>query len=370
MSDTQAEAAPVQESMNETELDEFLMNPDLSKLPDEIKKKVDIAKVHKMLTEEASLSFLVTGRTGTGKSTFINGLLGMKIGDKKYAEEGSGLDSCTLGLAKYEKRKGRISVNVWDSRGLLDGKTNEDGSLKEMVENCSEVDLKLLCIAMDEERFVRGDDNPDVIAMKRLTQEFGKDFWRNVFVVLTFANYVTMGAKQFKKLVEKFKADIHTSLVDIGISQDIVHFAKVVPAGSYEEWQLPDRKFWLSDLWFEVLDALATPEAQGAFLTLNIARIKSADQVSDSDFISRPLHAQPIVFEPEKNERWKSSLKILGYGIAGAGSGGVIGLSTLAAGGAPAAIGVPMGLVVGFFVGLLLGVHKVEMDEAMKKKVE
>lgn len=356
---------------NEAELENFLESPDLlSKLPEEMKKKINIEKVHKMLTEESSLSFLVTGRTGTGKSTFINGLMGMKVGDEEFAEEGDGLDSFTLKLHQYKKRKGRINVSVWDSRGLLDGKADENESLKEMVDKCSEVELKLLCISMDQQRFVRGDDNPDVCAMKKLTQEFGKDFWRNVFVVLTFANEVDLQAKDFKRVIEYFKQEIHGVLVgDIGISQDIVKFVKVVPAGNYEDWQLPDREFWLSDLWFEVMDALPTPEAQGAFLTLNIARIKTAPQVSDKDFKFTPLHIQPIIFQPKKMPiRWTTALQTLGYGLAGAGSGGVIGLSTLAAGGAPAAIGVPVGLVIGFFIGLALGAHKVEMESTERKK--
>ncbi len=105
--------APTQEPMaSEVELEKFLMDPDLSKLPDEIKKKVDIAKVYKMLTEEAALSFLVTGRTGSGKSTFINGLMGMKIGDDEFAEEGDSLDPCTKEVHQYAKRKGRINVTV------------------------------------------------------------------------------------------------------------------------------------------------------------------------------------------------------------------------------------------------------------------
>ncbi len=169
--------APTQEPMaSEVELEKFLMDPDLSKLPEEIKKKVDIAKVYKMLTEEAALSFFVTGRTGSGKSTFINGLMRMKIGDDEFPEEGDSLNPCTKEVHQYEKRKGRINVTVWDSRGLLDGKANQASSLREMVEKCSGVDLKLLCISLDQRRFERGDDYPDVRVMKKLTEEFGIDF--------------------------------------------------------------------------------------------------------------------------------------------------------------------------------------------------
>lgn len=101
---------------------------------------------------------------------------------------------------------------------------------------------------------------------------------------------------------------------------------------------------------------------------MNIQRIKSASEVTDGDFRTRPFHAQPIVFQPKKMKRWESALKILGYGLAGAGSGGIIGLSTLAAGGAPAAIGVPAGILMGFFIGLVLGAHKVEMEEGAQHK--
>ncbi len=355
-------------SSDERELNDFLQYPDFSMLPDEVKQKVDIAKVKKTLERATSLSILVTGRTGTGKSTIINGLLGMKMGDEDCAEEGDSLDPVTKGLQSFHKKKGRIDVTVWDSRGLLDGKMDQDKNLKEMVAQCSEVDLKLLCIDMSQTRFVRGQENADVRAMNKLTDEFGMDFWRNVMIILTFANEVR--AKIFTKKLKEFKECLDTVLEeDVGIPKDIVSFVKAVPAGYHYERQLPDREYWLSDLWLECLDALPTPEAQGAFLTLNITRIKSASKVTEDQF-SRSLHEQPLVITPEKSLPLKSVLKILGCGAAGAGSGGVIGLSTLAAGGVGAAVGVPAGIVMGFIIGMALGVHKIHMEEEKKKNFD
>ncbi len=355
-------------SDDERELNDFMQYPDFSMLPDELKQKVDISKVKKTLQEATSLSILVTGRTGTGKSTIINGLLGMKMGDGAYAAEGDGLGPLTSELQYFHKKKGRIDVVVWDSRGLLDGKMDQDKDLKEMVAKCSEVDLKLLCIDVSQRRFVRGKENADVQAMKKLTDEFGMDFWRNVMIILTFANEVE--DKVFTKKLIEFKECLNTRLrEDVGIPEDIVVFIKAVPAGHYDERQLPDREYWLSDLWFECLDALPTPEAQGAFLTLNVNRITPASTVTEDQF-SRPLHKQPLVITPEKSLPLKSVLKILGCGAAGAGSGGAIGLSTLAAGGVGAAVGVPVGIVMGFIIGLALGVHKVHMDEEKKNKLD
>ncbi len=77
-------------------------------------------------------------------------------------------------------------------------------SLDEMVNECSGVDLKLLCIDMSQRRFILdADDNSDIKAMKKLTEAFGENFWENLMVVLTFANKI----KLRKELTEQQQAE-------------------------------------------------------------------------------------------------------------------------------------------------------------------
>ena len=98
----------------------------------------------------------MTGRSGVGKSTIINGLLGMTMEDDKHAKESAAIARPgNLSLTAYTRKKGKIDVTVWDSRGLLDGTPSkeQERSLKQMVSQCSMVDLKLVCIQMNVMRF-------------------------------------------------------------------------------------------------------------------------------------------------------------------------------------------------------------------------
>ena len=354
-------------------------NVDLSKLSEELKEKLDMAKVEKILKEAASLRLLMTGRTGTGKSTLINGLLGMKMEDDDSAYESDGIEGPgQLRSQSHHKKRGRINVTVFDSRGLLDGTDEREQakSLREMVDKCSDVDLKFLCIDMSQRKFVLGglDDNLDIVAMKKLTEAFGVGFWENLMIILTFANKLEkrlsrsqqtkeQKAEAFINKLEEWEKRIRLALVEAGAPQAIAKSVKVVPAGHYKNPTLPDRKFWLSDLWFECLDALPTLGAQGAFLFLNIDRIKPSSSINESQ-LTQPLKDQPIPFSPDlKVPKLKASANIIGFAIGGATTGASIALCTLVGGPIAVAVGVPAGALLGFCIGLALGVKRVQDEK-------
>ena len=78
----------------------------------------------------------MTGKTGSGKSTPINGILGLNVEGVRQAEEGHDLNPCTTTVEAYYANKGEIDVTVWDSPGLQDGRKNERKYLKQMKEKC------------------------------------------------------------------------------------------------------------------------------------------------------------------------------------------------------------------------------------------
>lgn len=363
-----------------------LENADLSKLPDELKERLDIARIETILKKAAHLNILVTGRTGTGKSTLINGLLGMKMEDKDdWALESTVTEGCgQVRLKAHSKKKGRYKVTVWDSRGLLDGADPQEQakSLEEMVKECSEVDLKLLCINMNQRRFIPSSEhNSDIKAMKKLTETFKKNkknFWKNSMIVLTFANKVKFRSGRdmteqqqaemglFTRRLQIWEERIRNAIVIAGASEEEAKRINIVPAGHYDNRRLPDREYWLSHLWFECLDAMPSPEAQGTFLSINIERIHLASEVSENVFY-QPSHNQPIVIEDEKVTKIKETANIVGFAVGGATTGASIALCTLVGGPIAVAVGVPAGAILGFGVGLALGIKRV-LDEKEQKK--
>ena len=127
------------------------------------------------------IRILVTGKTGTGKSALINGIMGLNV-----TKEGDSLDPTTTTVDKFKRMVRGIPMIVFDSPGLQDGTKNEKQYLSDMERKCKEVDLVLYTLRMSDKRLHSDDTN----AMEKLTHAFGEQFWANAMFVLTFANDV------------------------------------------------------------------------------------------------------------------------------------------------------------------------------------
>ena len=77
----------------------------------QIKKKLEGVKARK----PGPLTFMVTGKVGTGKSTLVNGLVGIEV-----AKTGDNLERVTEDVKDYPFKKNGIDYLVFDSPGLQD----------------------------------------------------------------------------------------------------------------------------------------------------------------------------------------------------------------------------------------------------------
>ena len=212
---------------------------------------------------------------------------------------------------------------------------------------------------MNETRFVRGPDNPDVLAMEKLTKAFGPDFWNTTIIVLTYANTMEAfnveweylsekdKAKAFQTKIQEWKDQIREILTeDIKVPKEIVQSIRIVPAGHARKPHLPGIEYWLTHLWFQCVWTMPTKGARIAMVKINEKRMKNEDDVTKDDF-KKSAHEQPLVVGGS------SVTKVLaisgtGGGAAGAGVGALIGLI-----GGPA--GVALGAAIGGLVGVMVG---------------
>ena len=262
------------------------------------------------------LRILVTGKTGQGKSTLINGILGAQV-----AVEGARATRCTTRVEMYSKTINGVPIKVFDSPGLQDSTENEEEYIQGMRDTCQELSLILYCTKMINTRLTDDDKN----AMKKLTEAFGESFWKYAVFVLTFANMEDVTRKddrdeledeeepqesddeawkQFGKKIFEGRLKIwgeelqHFLINEVGVSSKIAKGIPVVPTGdnkksrsNVEFLRLPDRENWFNKFW-EVC-CLRVKETQ-LFLKVNSDRMiaeqdsdESDDNESDSEEISR-----------------------------------------------------------------------------------
>ena len=259
--------------------------------------------LQKAWANQRELRILVTGKTGQGKSTLINGILGAEV-----AIEGARATRCTTKVAEFAKAIHGVPIKVFDSPGLQDRTENEEEYIQSMRDKCKELSLVLYCTKMINTRLTDDDKH----AMKKLTKAFGERFWNYAVFVLTFANMENCSRKddrdkdveepdfddkegwnalikeRFEGRLKLWEEELKQFLIEeVGVNQKIAEKIPVVPTGdyklSYENRKplcLPDRDSWFNSFWEAC--CLRVKETR-LFLQVNQDRMVADDNDDNDD---------------------------------------------------------------------------------------
>lgn len=187
-----------------------------------------------------SLRVLVVGRTGHGKSSFINALFPTDV-----AEVAQARDPTTMSVKKYERVISGVKLILFDSPGLQDGIHEDEEYIKNMKETCKVINLLLYCVRMDDQ--LRQNDKETI---KTITKALGKDIWKHAMCVLTFANQVKPMSRTQGKPKEYFDRifECLKRMVQVYVADATGCTVPVVASGHPLEYGLPVCKDWRNKL--------------------------------------------------------------------------------------------------------------------------
>ena len=201
-----------------------------------------------------SVSILIAGKVGTGKSSLINSVNGCDVATEGEAQ--------TTRLKSYPMQVETIANNVrrqtrvtlWDSPGIGNVYRDEDALYAQLADKYKEADILFYCLDMRQRL-----SKDDVNGITRLTEALGPELWKNAVFVLTFANEVKPPPGSYPdQVTQHFRDTLHSWREAIGrllgerlsVPEEIIKDIAFIPAG-YHQQAPPDCRDWFTPFWRE-----------------------------------------------------------------------------------------------------------------------
>ena len=160
-----------------------ISEPDIIESPEVIK---DAAKqIEGALADYNEMRVLLVGKSGVGKSSFVNCLLHVnKAPVGRVKPETNEVTEYTLNYTTTDGGD-EVLIKVYDTPGFGAKKKENKKFVAEIQEKCEIVDVIFLCIRIDDQ--LRVEDKQTITL---LAKEFDDKFWGKCLVVFTRANMV------------------------------------------------------------------------------------------------------------------------------------------------------------------------------------
>lgn len=307
--------------------------------------KDSFTKVAKeMIARNEKLTFLLIGRTGVGKSSTINSLLGEEVAPVgKYKPT-------TKEVISYQHKHGDLTYDIIDTPGLCDDLPdvgNDQVYLDKIKNHASKADSIWFVTKLDETR-ISSDEKRGI---KLISEALGSDCWDRSIIIFTRADKA-----------DDFEEDLkqRTIIIQEEIGKYFSNYASIPAVAVSNSYPiLPNGEKWLPELFTQVFlrfsDEGALPFLDS--MKEDIGAIKKEGQQDEKPQKKGPRdekQKERIELNEEQKERIRTSAfkRIMSGAAAGASIGNRIGKPFGKVG---EAIATGAGTLIGGIFGWLFG---------------
>lgn len=193
------------------------------------------------LARGKKFTFLLVGRTGVGKSSPVNSLMGKSIAQVGHYEP------TTMGVESYDSEINGIDFTVIDTPGLCDDleeEGNDEKYLERMRSKVEQIDSMWFVSRLDETR-VTADEKRGI---KLISNAFSPKVWEHAVIIFTYAN--SLEEARYREALDK-----KTELIEKEIGKyTSAEVAESIPSVAVDNMSktTPDGKEWLGELYTQV----------------------------------------------------------------------------------------------------------------------
>ena len=245
------------------------------------------------IASKRTFTFLLLGRTGVGKSSTVNTLLGEKV-----AETGD-FEATTFEVKYYKSRIKDVKYTIVDTPGLCDDredKGNDIAYLKKIRSKVKQIDSVWFATPLSEKR-VRSDEK---YGIKVISEQFGIEIWEHAVIVFTFSDYITR--EEYSRTLQT-RTELLRKEIAKYTGKEVASRIPSVASSNIKQTN-PDGQLWLGELYTKVFKRMSSNGALPFFLL-------TAPRIEKKTYEEIKKKAPALKVSQERKKAFSEILKLL-----------------------------------------------------------